>query len=313
MTITQLKYVLAVAEYKNFTLAADKCFVTQPTLSMQIQKIEEELNIQIFDRTKKPIQLTDIGQKIVTQAKSIVNEADRIQDIVEQQKGFIGGEFRLGIIPTIMPTLLPMFLKNFIKKYPKVKLIIEELNTAEIITKLNNGHLDAAIAATPLQEEKIKEIVLYYEPFMAYIPEGHHHFQKKEIEVADLNLDEILLLQDGHCFRDGILNLCRNNTINEINHFQIESGSFETLIKLANEGLGTTLLPYLHTLDLNESDKNKLRHFKEPKPAREVSIIYPKSELKIHIIDALRNTISGIIKGAIAFQNVEIISPLNKK
>lgn len=313
MTITQLKYVLAVAEYKNFTLAADKCFVTQPTLSMQIQKIEEELNIQIFDRTKKPIQLTDIGQKIVTQAKSIVNEADRIQDIVEQQKGFIGGEFRLGIIPTIMPTLLPMFLKNFIKKYPKVKLIIEELNTAEIITKLNNGHLDAAIAATPLQEEKIKEIVLYYEPFMAYIPEGHHHFQKKEIEVADLNLDEILLLQDGHCFRDGILNLCRNNTRNEINHFQIESGSFETLIKLANEGLGTTLLPYLHTLDLNESDKNKLRHFNEPKPAREVSIIYPKSELKIHIIDALRNTISGIIKGAIAFQNVEIISPLNKK
>jgi len=313
MTITQLKYVLAVAEYKNFTLAADKCFVTQPTLSMQIQKIEDELSIQIFDRTKKPIQLTDIGQKIVTQAKNIVNEADRIQDIVEQQKGFIGGEFRLGIIPTIMPTLLPMFLNNFIKKYPKVKLIIEELNTAEIITKLNNGHLDAAIAATPLHEEKIKEIVLYFEPFMAYIPEGHQHFQKKEIEVTDLNLDEILLLQDGHCFRDGILNLCRNNTRNEINHFQIESGSFETLIKLANEGLGTTLLPFLHTLDLKESDKNKLRHFKEPKPAREVSLIYPKSELKIHIIDALRATIAGVIKGAIVFQNVEIISPLQKK
>ena len=313
MTITQLKYVLAVAEYKNFTLAADKCFVTQPTLSMQIQKIEEELSIQIFDRTKKPIQLTDIGLKIVTQAKNIVNEADRIQDIVEQQKGFIGGEFRLGIIPTIMPTLLPMFLNNFIKKYPKVKLIIEELNTDEIITKLNNGHLDAAIAATPLQEEKIKEIVLYFEPFVAYIPEQHHHFSKEEIEVGDLNLDEILLLQDGHCFRDGILNLCKNKSKNDINHFQIESGSFETLIKLADEGLGTTLLPYLHTLDLKDADKLKLRHFKEPKPAREVSLIYPKSELKIHIIDALRTTISGVIKGAITFQNVEIISPLQKK
>jgi LysR family hydrogen peroxide-inducible transcriptional activator len=313
MTITQLKYVLAVAEHKNFTLAADKCFVTQPTLSMQIQKIEEELNIQIFDRTKKPIQLTDIGQKIVNQAKNIVNEADRIQDIVEQQKGFVGGEFRLGIIPTIMPTLLPMFLNNFIKKYPKVKLIIEELNTDEIITKLNNGHLDAAIAATPLQEEKIKEIVLYFEPFVAYIPESHQHYQKQEIEVADLNLDEILLLQDGHCFRDGILNLCKNNSRNEINHFQIESGSFETLIKLADEGLGTTLLPYLHTLDLKDSDKTKLRHFKEPKPAREVSLIFPKSELKIHIIDALRSTISGVIKGAIVFQNVEIISPIQKK
>jgi LysR family hydrogen peroxide-inducible transcriptional activator len=313
MTITQLKYVLAVAEYKNFTMAAEKCFVTQPTLSMQIQKIEEELSIQIFDRTKKPIQLTDIGLKIVNQAKNIVNEADRIHDIVEQQKGFIGGEFRLAIIPTIMPTLLPMFLNNFIKKYPKVKLIIEELNTEEIIIKLNNGHLDAAIAATPLLEEKIKEIVLYYEPFVAYIPESHHHFQKEEIEVSDLNLDEILLLQDGHCFRDGILNLCKNESKNEMSRFQIESGSFETLIKLADEGLGTTLLPYLHTLDLKESDKLKLRHFKEPKPAREVSLIFPKSKLKIHIIDALRNTIAGVVKGAIVFQNVQIISSLPKK
>lgn len=313
MTITQLKYVLAVAEHKNFTLAAEKCFVTQPTLSMQIQKIEEELKIQIFDRTKKPIQLTDIGQKIVTQAKNIVNEADRIQDIVEQQKGFIGGEFRLGIIPTIMPTLLPMFLNNFIKKYPKVKLIIEELNTEEIIIKLKNGNLDAAIAATPLEDEKIKEIVLYFEPFVAYIPENNAIFQKQEIEIDDLNINEILLLQDGHCFRDGILNLCKNRNETPLKSFQIESGSFETLIKLADEGLGTTLLPYLHTLDLKDSDKLKLRQFKEPKPAREVSLIFPKSELKIQIIDALRSTISGVVKGAIVFQNVQIVSPLLKK
>ena len=314
MTITQLQYVLAVAEHKNFTLAAEKCFVTQPTLSMQIQKIEEELGIQIFDRTKKPIQLTEIGQKIVNQSKNIVNEANRIQDIVDQQKGFIGGEFRLGIIPTVMPTLLPMFLNNFIKKYPKVNLIIEELNTDEIIVKLKNGHLDAAIAATPLEEEKIKEIVLFYEPFVAYIPEGHSVFDKKEIEVSDLNLDEILLLQDGHCFRDGILNLCKNNPGNSDKfNFHIESGSFETLIKLADEGLGTTLLPYLHTLDLKEKDKAKLRQFKDPKPAREVSLIYPKNELKIHIIDALRNVISGVVRGAIAFQDIQIISPIQKK
>jgi len=314
MTITQLQYVLAVAEHKNFTLAAEKCFVTQPTLSMQIQKIEEELGIQIFDRTKKPIQLTEIGLKIVNQSKNIVNEANRIQDIVDQQKGFIGGEFRLGIIPTVMPTLLPMFLKNFIKKYPKVNLIIEELNTDEIIMKLKNGHLDAAIAATPLEEEKIKEIVLFYEPFVAYIPESHSVFEKKEIEVSDLNLDEILLLQDGHCFRDGILNLCKNNPGNSDKfNFHIESGSFETLIKLADEGLGTTLLPYLHTLDLKEKDKAKLRQFKDPKPAREVSLIYPKNELKIHIIDAIRNVISGVVRGAIAFQDIQIISPIQKK
>ncbi len=313
MTITQLKYVLAVAEYKNFTLAAEKCFVTQPTLSMQIQKIEEELSINIFDRTKKPIQLTELGRKIVDQAKNIVNEADRMQDIVEQQKGFIGGEFRLGIIPTITPTLLPMFLNNFIKKYPKVKLIIEELNTEDIIQKLNNGHLDAAIAATPLHENKIKEIVLYFEPFVAYVPENHQNYSKQELEISDLDINDILLLQDGHCFRDNVLNLCKNDGKSEKTHFQLQSGSFETLIKLADEGLGTTLLPYLHTLDLKDKDKLKLRQFKDPKPAREVSLIYPKNELKIQIIDALRTTISGVIKGAIVFQNVAIISPVQKK
>ena len=150
------------------------------------------------------------SQKIVNQAKNIVNEAGKIKDIVEYQKGFIGGEFRLGIIPTIMPTLLPMFLNNFIKKYPKVKLIIEELNTDEIILRLKNGHLDAAIAATPLEDEKIKEIVLYFEPFVAYIPDNYAISHKNEIEISDLNLSDILLLQDGHCFRDGILNLCKN-------------------------------------------------------------------------------------------------------
>jgi LysR family hydrogen peroxide-inducible transcriptional activator len=312
MTITQLQYVLAVAEYKNFTLAAEKCFVTQPTLSMQIQKVEEELGIQIFDRSKKPIQLTDIGEKIVTQAKNIVNESGRIKDIVDQEKGFVGGEFRLGIIPTVMPTLLPMFLSNFIRKYPKVKLLIEELNTQEIITRLKNGHLDAAIAATPLEEEKIKEIVLYYEPFVAYIPANHSNSQKNEIEISDLNPDEILLLRDGHCFREGVLNLCNINGAHS-SKFSIESGSFETLIKLADEGLGTTLLPYLHTMDLKESDKAKLRHFKDPRPSREVSLIFPKTELKMHIIEALRSTIAGVVKGAVVFHNVQIVSPLPKK
>ena len=313
MTITQLYYVLAVAEHKNFTQAAEKCFVTQPTLSMQIQKLEDELDILIFDRSKKPISLTEIGEKIVVQAKNIVNEAGRIKDIVEQQKGYIGGEFKVGIIPTIMPTLLPMFLNNFIKKYPKVNLILEEQTTEEIIKKLKNGHLDCAIAATPLEEDTLKEIVLYYEPFVAYIPDNHESFGKEEISIADLDLDRILLLQDGHCFREGILNLCKNNKFINDSNFQLESGSFETLIKLADEGLGITLLPFLHTLDLNEKNKTKLRHFQDPKPAREVSLIYPKNELKIHIINALRDTISGVVRGAIAFQDVQIISPKPRK
>ncbi|AWH85603.1 DNA-binding transcriptional regulator OxyR [Flavobacterium album] len=315
MTITQLYYVLAVAEHKNFTLAAEKCFVTQPTLSMQIQKLEEELDIQIFDRGKKPIQLTEVGQKIVTQARNIVNESGRIKDIVDQQKGYVGGEFRVGIIPTIMPTLLPMFMSNFINKYPKVNLVIEEHTTEEIIKMLKNGQLDAAIAATPLEEESIKEIVLYYEPFVAYVPENNASYNKKEFEVEDLemNLSNVLLLQDGHCFTNNVLNICKSSIMPEEHHFQIASGSFETMIKLVDEGLGMTLLPYLNTLDMGEKATQKLRHFKEPRPSREVSLIYSKKELKLHLIEALRNTIAGVVKGAITFQNVDITSPLHKK
>ncbi|MGB5420302.1 LysR family transcriptional regulator [Algibacter sp.] len=312
MTITQLYYVLAVAENQNFTKAAEKCFVTQPTLSMQIQKLEDQLDVQIFDRSKKPIELTEVGKKIVNQARNIVNESYRIQDIVDQQKGFIGGEFKLGIIPTIMPTLLPMFLKTFIKKHPKVKLKIEELTTDEIITRLKEGHLDAAIAATPLEDESIKERVLFFEPFVSYIPKGHRLHANKKIDVKDLDIDDMLLLEDGHCFRDGVINLCKAFKHHTEDKFQLESGSIETLIKLSNEGLGMTLLPFLHTLDINDKEKHNLHYFNEPSPAREVSIIYHKSELKMQIIEALQDVIAGIIRGAIAFQNVKIISPLSK-
>lgn len=312
MTITQLTYVLAIAEHKNFTKAAEKCFVTQPTLSTQIQKLEEELDVLIFDRSKKPIELTEVGRKIVNQARNIVNESERIQDIVDQQKGFIGGEFRIGVIPTVMPTLLPMFLKTFIRKHPKVKLKLEEMTTDEIMLKIKDGHLDAAIAATPLESENIKERVLYYEPFVGYIPENHRLYSKSKIETSDLEIDDMLLLEDGHCFRDGIINLCKTLKSQTEDNFQLESGSIETLVRLSNEGLGMTLLPYLHTLELNDKLKQNLRYFVEPSPAREVSIIYHKSELKMQIIDALYDVISGIIRGAITFQNVKIISPLAK-
>ena len=313
MTITQLQYVLAVAEYRNFTIAAKHSFVTQPTLSMQVQKLEDELDVQIFDRGKKPIGITEVGEKIVAQAKNIVAEAGRIQDIVDQDKGFIGGEFTLGIIPTIMPTLLPMFLKNFINRYPRVNLILREQPTETLIKNMADGHLDAAIAATPLEIEFIKERPLYYEPFVGYVPNGHRLFKSTKIDPTDLDLADILLLQDGHCFREGVINLCKSagNNVNE--HFQLQSGSFETLINLANEGLGMTLLPYLNTLELEDDKKKHLRHFNNPPPAREVSLIYHKNELKMQITNALIDVISGVVRGAIAFQDVKIISPLGGK
>ncbi len=312
MTLTQLKYVLAVAEYQNFTLASEKCFVTQPTLSMQIQKLEEELAIIIFNRKKKPIELTAVGHKIIVQAKVILDESNRITDIVDQQKGYVGGEFKLGIIPTITPTLLPLFLNNFIKKYSKVNLKIEELNTNEILKKLKDGHLDAAIASTPLENENIKERVLYYEPFVGFMSESHRLFKKNRITVDDLNIDDILLLEDGHCFKDSIINICRSFKTTTSESFKLESGSFNTLLKLSKEGMGMTLLPFLNTLDLKEEDKKYLKEFENPAPAREVALVYHKSQLKMQLVDALKNTIDGVIRGVISFSDVQIISPLKK-
>lgn len=313
MTITQLRYVLAVAEYRNFTTASEHCFVTQPTLSMQIHKLEDELEIQIFNRNKKPIEVTEVGKKIVEQAKTIVNESSRINDIVQQEKGYIGGEFKLGIIPTIMPSLLPLFLKNFNKKFPKVELIIFELTTEEIIQKIKDGHLDAAIAATPLQEDMLKELPIYYEPFVGLLHEGHRLFNQKELTPDDLSVEDLLLLEDGHCFKESVLNICSSLALKETKKFSLQSGSFDTLIKLTREGLGMTLLPYLNSMDLTKKDQKLIREFKNPHPAREVSIIYHKAGLKLQIINALKEEISNIIRGVIAFNDVSIVSPLKMK
>jgi LysR family hydrogen peroxide-inducible transcriptional activator len=298
--------MIAVAEAGNFTVAAEKVFVTQPTLSMQIQKLEDELGVQIFNRTKKPIRLTNVGEQILKQARNILAEAKRMDDIVAQEKGFIGGEFKLGIIPTVMPTLLPMFLNAFINKHPKINLKIQELNTDSIINQLKEGKIDAGIAATPLKYDNIEERPLYYEPFVGYIPEQHRLNKVEQLMQEDLQDENILVLEEGHCFRNQALSFC---SLKKNNAFDLKSGSFETLINLSNEGLGMTLVPYLNTLTLSRENKAKLKHFQDPPPAREISLVFPKSQLKIQIIDALQKTIEGIIRGAIVIENVKIISP----
>jgi|TARA_S200000501_G_scaffold139205_1_gene131552 LysR family hydrogen peroxide-inducible transcriptional activator len=297
-----------VAEFGNFTIAAEKCCVTQPTLSMQIQKLEEELGVKIFNRSTKPIILTDIGEKIIIQAKKITQEASRMDDIVSTEKGFIGGEFKLGIIPTVMPTLLPMFLNTFTKKYPKVDLKIEELTTVNITKLIREGHLDAGIAATPLGMDTIIELPLYHEPFVAYIPDTNPLKSLDQIEIDDLNSSDVLVLEDGHCFRDHVLNLCQMNSFSK-NRFDLKSGSFETLIKLADEGLGMTLLPYLNADSLTTEKKKNLKFFPDPAPAREVSLIHSNSKLKLPVINVLKSTISSIIRGAIKFDHIKVISP----
>ena len=307
MTLTQLRYLLSVAEHGNFTVAAQKSFVTQPTLSMQIQKLEEELEVTIFNRNTKPIGLTAIGQTIVEQAKIILQETQRMEDAVAQEKGSVAGIFRLGIIPTVMPTLLPLFLTNFINKYPKVDIKIEESTTENICDQIEKGELDAGIAATPLLNDSLLEKPLYYEPFVAYLPKNHPLLAQTNIEIDDLAYNNMLVLEDGHCFRNHVLNLCQTNQ--NPKQFGLKSGSIETLINLANQGLGMTLLPYLHTLELREDQKNQLLQFPKPAPAREISLIHSKNQLKLPVIEALRNTILGVVRGAIQFDNVQIITP----
>jgi len=250
MTLTQLQYTLAVAKYGNFTLAADKSNVTQPTLSMQVQKLEEELGTLIFNRNTKPIALTSVGEKIIEQAKNIIEESQKMRYLIDQEKGVVEGEFRLGIIPTVMPTLLPLFLNTFLKKFPKVRLKIEELNTKNFTEQILDGRIDAGIGATPLDNVKLIETPLYYEPFVGYVPENHPLNKNKKLQITDLESSKILILEDGHCFRNQLINLCSINLIDY--HFSIKSGSFETMMNLADEGLGMTLLPYMHTQSLSE-------------------------------------------------------------
>jgi len=232
-----------------------------------------------------------------------------MEDVVAQEKGFIGGGFTLGIIPTVMPTLLPMFLNTFLKSYPKVNLKIEELTTESIIERLAEGKLDAGIASTPLKHETIIERPLYYEPFVAYIPQGHRLSKSEKISVDDIENENVLLLEDGHCFKNQVLSMCALTKSGLNKQFNLKSGSFETLVNLANEGLGMTLIPYLNSMNLSEKNCKNIRNFPVPSPAREISIIYPKSQLKLQIIEAVKDSISGVIRGAITFEDVQIIVP----
>ena len=309
MTITQLKYTLAVAEHGNFTTASDKCFVTQPTLSMQVQKLEEELGVVIFNRSTKPLQVTEIGQKVLFQAKKIVEESSRMNDVVSEEKGIIGGTLKVGIIPTVSSTLLPLFLNIFTKKHKNVELKIEEFNTETINQKLEDNTIDCAIAATPLNNNRIIERPLYYEPFVAYVPEHHFLAGNKILEIDDLSNGDILILKDGHCFRNQVLNICSFEDLNK--QYELKSGSFETLINLSNNGPWMTIIPYLHSNNLSPKNLENIIPFEEPSPAREISMIYSKSQLKLPVINALMTTISSVIRGQIKYNDIKIMSPVS--
>jgi LysR family transcriptional regulator, hydrogen peroxide-inducible genes activator len=291
MNIQQLEYVLAVDKYRHFARAAEASFVTQPTLSMMIQKLEDELDAKIFDRSKQPVIPTDIGEKIITQIRQVLAEIDYLKNISNEEKNIVAGELRIGIIPTIAPYLLPMFLGSFKDKYPDVKLKISENITPTIIQKLKNGELDAGILVNPEDGDSFTDYALFTEAFVVYSPKN---FKKKYLLAEDIDISELLLLEEGHCFRSQILKFCELSKMQH-NNVEYSSGSLETLKNLTDRHLGITILPEMATLNFSEQDKAKIKHFASPQPIRKVSLLthrdYIKKRLVSILIEEIKNNL----------------------
>jgi len=296
MTLVQLEYIVAVDTYRSFVIAAEKCFVTQPTLSMQVQKLEDTLGVKIFDRSKQPVSPTEIGIEIIAQARTLLAESEKIREIVSDRQKELSGELKVAIIPTISPYILPKLIHSFIQKFPQVKLIVWEQTTEQIIQQLKLGTIDCGILSTPLHESNLKEIPVFYENFVAYVAKNSKLSKKKSIVPEDIDMEEIWVLNEGHCMREQVLNICqRRKSTKGFQHFEYNTGSVETLKRMVDENNGATILPELALAELSDKQLDKVRYFKEPEPAREVSIVVQNNYLKRRMIEALRNEILDLV------------------
>jgi LysR family transcriptional regulator, hydrogen peroxide-inducible genes activator len=311
MTFTQLEYIMAVDTWRHFAKAAATCFVTQPTLSMQIHKLEQELGVKLFDRSKMPVVTTAAGKEIITHARKIIGERDELLDFLQLRKGALAGELKVGIIPTLAPYLLPLFIPSFTKKYPEIKLIVNELTTDIIISRLREGKIDAGVLVTPLNENGIKEDVLFYEEMLAYISPKNSAYKKTYVLPADIDPNKLWLLEEGHCFRTQIANLCQLRKASiEGSHFEYEAGSLETLRRLVEIYDGITILPELATLDMPAKQKKLLRKFKKPAPVREVSIAIHRDHLKKRLIDVMKKEIINSLPEKISKTRPSLVVPV---
>lgn len=296
MNIQQLEYIIAIDTHRHFVKASEKCFVTQATLSMMVKKLEEELEVKIFDRSRQPVKPTEIGTKVIAQARRIVSEAARIKEMVKEEKGEVSGELKIGIIPTLAPYLLPLFLKEFRTEYPQVKLIISEHTTTSIIHRLKSGQLHAGILATPLNDAAIKEQVMFYEKYFLYVNNKEKGFDKQFVLPKNIDINRLWLLEEGHCMRSQILNFCELKKQHEVEeNLHYEAGSIETLKNLVEKNFGITIIPELATFNLSNAQKKRLRFFKPPTPVREISIATHSEYVKLRLIEVLKETILSVI------------------
>lgn len=292
MTLVQLEYIVAVDTYRSFVAAAEKCFVTQPTLSMQIQKLEKSIGARIFNRNRQPIAPTELGAEIIKQARVILTESRKINELVQLKKGELEGELRIGVIPTIAPYLLPRVLGSFMQKFPKLQLQIWEYTTDKIVSELKLGLLDCGILSTPIYNQSLIERPLFYEPFVAYVSERSALVDKREVTAEDVLSDKLWLLTEGHCMRGQVLNICqRKRTMEPHGTFEYNTGSVETLKRMVDSNSGATILPELSVADFDEDHLARVRFFKAPEPVREISLVTTHNFLKKAAIDALEKEI----------------------
>jgi len=294
MTLTQLEYIVALDTYRHFVLAAEKCFITQPTLSMQIQKLEEDLGVTIFDRTKQPVIPTEMGTSIIAQARVVLRESGIIRHMISEQKDTMTGEIRIGIIPTIAPYLLPPLFKNIREKYPQVTLVVREIITEEIVQELKNNRLDCGIVVTPLKDASIKEDILFYEELFIYVSKNNALYNKKYVLPTEIDPNQLWLLEEGHCFRSQILNLCELQKYSSL-HFRYETGNIETLKRMVDKSDGITILPELAVMEFTKPQLKMVKRVKDPSPAREVSLVTHRDHLKTKLIKLLKEEVLSIV------------------
>ena len=295
ITLTQLEYIVAVDTYRHFGKAAEHCFITQPTLSMQIKKLEEDLEVVIFDRSKQPLIPTDVGGRIIEQARILLKQAGKINDIVMEHKDLISGELKIGIIPTLAPYLLPLFIGNYKRKYPNISVCVEELTTEQIVDSLNKDLIDVGILVTPLKEERISERPLFYEEMKIYLHPEHALFYKDTIQIKDIPSSEIWLLGDGHCFRHQVINLCSSGKGGSELPFHFEAGSLETIINIIDKEGGLTLIPELAIKRMTADRLERIKPFNDITPLREVSLVHSRHFAKNKLIELLRREIIASI------------------
>lgn len=295
MNLQQLEYIVAVDTHRHFVTAAEHCFVTQATLSMMIKKLEEELDVRIFDRSRQPVVPTEVGAQIILQARVILNETARLKEVINASKGKLAGDLKLGVIPTIAPYLVPLFLNGFLIKYPEINVHLHEGTTEDLIERLRRQQLDAAVLATPLHTE-LNERPMYFEPFFIYAAAEEKLAKKKYVSADELNDHVLWLMEEGHCLRSQVMNICsarRNESTS--GRLVYQAGSIETLIRLVDAGRGATILPELATAGLTKKQNALLREFKPPVPGREVSLVTRPDVVKQSMLDALVNEIQKAV------------------